>query len=304
MKRISLLSAAIFLAATGSGIEVKAGVASTKVIYGNDDRADIYQVDRVDLRELADSTAAVIPDKALIKNENGDFRIESKTYGDGYKLCSDERFFSQKMPGICSAFLVGEDMIATAGHCVDTRSCKDLSFVFGYQMKDENTDLSTVSKDETYHCKTVLSRELTRQQDYALVKLDRPVRGHRILSLASQAPQAGEEIFVIGYPAGLPAKVAGGASVRSVEPGFFVANMDTYGGNSGSAVFSAKTNEVVGILVRGEQDFIRDQAQSCVRSNRCADGACRGEDSTHISFIKKSLEQNHALTSQITQLRF
>ncbi|MEK7233144.1 MAG: S46 family peptidase [Elusimicrobiota bacterium] len=40
--------------------------------------------------------------------------------------------------------------------------------------------------------------------------------------------------------------------VHSSNPGFFVANLDTYGGNSGSAVFNVETNLVEGILLRSE----------------------------------------------------
>ncbi|WP_420540401.1 S46 family peptidase (plasmid) [Paenibacillus polymyxa] len=44
-----------------------------------------------------------------------------------------------------------------------------------------------------------------------------------------------------------------GAAVRDNPPNaFFVANLDTYGGNSGSPVFNSDTHEVEGILVRGE----------------------------------------------------
>ena len=54
-------------------------------------------------------------------------------------------------------------------------------------------------------------------------------------------------------------KVAGGAKVRSNNNGvYFVANLDTYGGNSGSAVFNLQTREVEGILVRGENDYVYD----------------------------------------------
>lgn len=36
-------------------------------------------------------------------------------------------------------------------------------------------------------------------------------------------------------PAGLPTKIAGGATMRDASPnGYYVANLDTYGGNSGS----------------------------------------------------------------------
>ena len=59
-----------------------------------------------------------------------------------------------------------------------------------------------------------------------------------------------------------------------------MANLDTYGGNSGSAVFNAKTGLVEGILVRGEQDYV--QKGDCRVSNVCPADGCRGEDVTKI----------------------
>ncbi|MGZ4885265.1 MAG: hypothetical protein ACXV5H_07070 [Halobacteriota archaeon] len=59
-------------------------------------------------------------------------------------------------------------------------------------------------------------------------------------------------VHMIGHPAGLPTNFAGGAAVRSNKPcAFFVANLDTYAGNSGSPVFYSGTHEVEGILVGG-----------------------------------------------------
>lgn len=49
-------------------------------------------------------------------------------------------------------------------------------------------------------------------------------------------------------PAGLPQKIAGGAKVRSIQTGFFVANLETDGGNSGSAVFNLSNGVIEGIL--------------------------------------------------------
>ncbi len=83
-------------------------------------------------------------------------------------------------------------------------------------------------------------------------------------------------VFVLGHPSGLPTKFADGANVRdnSLAPSF-LANLDTYGGNSGSPVFNAQTREVEGILARGEADFvIRKKCRAslvCPRSsNECA----------------------------------
>jgi hypothetical protein len=59
---------------------------------------------------------------------------------------------------------------------------------------------------------------------------------------------------------------------------FFAANLDTYGGNSGSPVFNATSGTVEGILVRGENDFVSNG--SCYVSLVCPTTGCRGEDVT------------------------
>jgi V8-like Glu-specific endopeptidase len=96
----------------------------------------------------------------------------------------------------------------------------------------------------------------------------------------------GTELVVIGHPSGLPTKISDGAQVRSSNRKYFVANLDTYGGNSGSAVFDARTGEVQGILVRGEEDYVSDPAGgNCQATNYCPDTGCRGEDVTHITNV-------------------
>src|SRR5205814_1482337 len=113
----------------------------------------------------------------------------------------------------------------------------------------------SVPAAEVYGCKELLGREqVGTGADWALIRLDRAVVGHQPLKInASGSIEKGTEIVVIGHPAGLPTKVAGNAAVRDAsKEGFFVANLDTFGGNSGSAVFNAKTGQIEGILVRGE----------------------------------------------------
>jgi Peptidase S46 len=86
-------------------------------------------------------------------------------------------------------------------------------------------------------------------------------------------------LYVIGHPCGLPQKYAPRARVRDNTPDtFFVANLDTYGGNSGSPVFNSSSNAVEGILVRGENDFV--SRGSCYVSMVCPTTGCRGEDVT------------------------
>ncbi|MDD5320391.1 MAG: hemopexin repeat-containing protein [Methylococcales bacterium] len=91
---------------------------------------------------------------------------------------------------------------------------------------------------------------------------------------------------MIVHPVGLPTKFGGGATVRDNSPSaFFLANLDTYGGNSGSPVFNSSTHEVEGILVRGETDFV--QQDGCNVSLACPNTGCRVKDSMRTTEFAK-----------------
>jgi hypothetical protein len=121
-------------------------------------------------------------------------------------------------------------------------------------------------------------------QDYSIVRLDRAVTVPGALPLAIRrdglVPLA-TTVGVIGYPSGLPKKIAFGATTRVTEntaTGYFKANVDTYGGNSGSPVFNAGTGVVEGILVRGNTDFKLNG--NCFVSNTLPDGTTDAEQAS------------------------
>jgi len=88
--------------------------------------------------------------------------------------------------------------------------------------------------------------------------------------------------------------------VRDASPtGYFVANLDTYGGNSGSAVFNAKTGVIVGILVRGENDYIYQG--DCRVSNVCQATGCRGEDVTKLSAVTSPFSKTAQAQPEATE---
>lgn len=276
---------------TLAGLTLGFANISPRVIYGDDNRVDIYQVERVDVREIADSTVALVQSKNLSKQADGQIKLKTVSFGLDNGLCADEPFYTQPTAAFCSGFLVGDDLVATAGHCIRATDCKKTNFVFGFKMNDATSAQDLVSESEVYGCKEVVARELTNDQDYSLVRLDRPVRGHRILKLQDHPVNPGDSVYVVGHPSGLPTKVADGATVRAQTGAFFRTNTDTYGGNSGSAVFNAQTNEVVGILVRGETDFIYDSVRKCTRSKVCESNSCGGEDVTNIEYINQAIKR-------------
>jgi S1-C subfamily serine protease len=263
-----------------------------RVIYGDDNRQEFFQVRRSDVREVADSTAAVVRTASLMPKADGTTDIKADSLQKTIGLCARERFSSEPSGAFCSAFLVGDDLMATAGHCIDAIRCPQSSFVFTYRMSEQGQAPNNVSSSEVYRCQAVLEREQTGAQDYALIKLDRPVRGHRVLTLAKDPVAVGDGVFTVGHPSGVPTKITDKAVVRSTKSEFFTTNLDTYGGNSGSAVFNQDTLEVVGILVRGESDFVYDRINKCSVSNRCTVDDCRGEDVTNISYISEALKRN------------
>lgn len=251
-----------------------------QVIYGADDRIDYYQITDAAIRSAADSTVALIRSASLTQ-AGGQFNISTTPYGQGMGLCADEPFYAQETAAFCSGFLVAPDTVVTAGHCIsDQASCLNTKLVFGFKVAAPNDNPKSVPTENVYSCVQVLhSVSVAEGEDFAVVKLDRPVVKYAPLAYRTSGKIAlGDDVRVIGYPAGLPMKVAGGANVRALQPQFFVANLDTYGGNSGSAVFNAVTGQVEGVLVRGEMDFV--YKNGCRSSNRCANDACRGEDVT------------------------
>jgi V8-like Glu-specific endopeptidase len=264
-----------------------------KVIYGEDGRREIYEVESPVIRDLADSTVALIPLRNILARAGGTFEIKAGTMESEMRVCPSEPYAQQPAAAMCSGSLVGPDLIATAGHCVTPSDCSKYAFVFGYRMNNSSSANMSVAGSDVYSCKEIVAREYTNNQDYALVRLDRAVIGHRVLPIDKNPAQSGDEVFVVGHPSGLPTKVTLGGKVRSQQNGYFVTNLDTYGGNSGSAVFSAASNEMVGILVRGEADFVngRENGKTCRVSNVCKEDGCRGEDVTNISYISAALNK-------------
>jgi len=264
-------------------------------IYGSDHRIEVYAEPNAARRKLAEATLAVISAEALISVDKDSMRINAASFAEEYGLCRGERFQNQQTAADCTAFLITPRRIATAGHCVSNLAeCRQFKFVFGYMYTTANSNPYLIAKRNIYSCRRIIKTqqplgdtEIT--PDFAVIELDRLVPDHRPLNLRKKGRlQPGEKLFLIGHPAGLPAKIADGAWVRRIHDGLFESNVPAYGGNSGSPVFNVASNDVEGILVTGEDDFIElvdRNHRTCQVSLHCKHTACIGEDSTPATLL-------------------
>jgi subtilisin-like proprotein convertase family protein len=269
-------------ASTGCGPKT-VDTSTPAVIYGADNRRDVYDAaNPASQVTAAQSTVALIRPSSLTQVAGGDYELPGLTLGAAKGLCPGERFAQQPAAAFCSGFLVAPDIVATAGHCVrNAAGCDNVAFVFDFAYGTANADPTKVAAANVYRCAEVLATQM-EATDFALVRLDRAVTGRAPLTVRKDGKIGdGAPLVLIGHPSGIPTKIAAGANVRSNgDAGFFVANTDSYGGNSGSAVLHATSGAVEGILVRGETDYVVKEGEGCMISLRCSDAACRGEDVT------------------------
>ena len=123
---------------------------STKVIYGEDDRVEPHTLSDAKLIAVSNAVAAMIPATDITVNasstvpapttrtttrwgrgtptqdppRSSTVTIKAPTLSER-GICASERFNDQITAALCSGFLVGEDLLVTAGHCIqDALDCK------------------------------------------------------------------------------------------------------------------------------------------------------------------------------------
>ncbi len=265
---------------------VFAFVPAMDVVYGTDNRLDIYQVTNSLHKTLASSTAGMIPINTLKKSSAPNtFEIGThRTLRDAENLCSGEAYADQPVAPICTGFLVGPDLLVTAGHCYKSFStpesvCKSFAWVFDYNKKSaSHNPTKNISLKDVYLCQSVVEAQLTGNMDFAIIRLDRKVVGRNVLKVRESGKvNSSTELVVIGHPTGLPTKVSPkGKITKNSEVTTISTTLDTFHGNSGSAVFDASTGLVEGILIQGKTDYrpsIPSNPDSCKVVNVCDENA-------------------------------
>jgi len=252
--------------------DVNAAAAGTgglgiQAIYGVDSRYDEADVSPC-WQAVGRSTVPLVTASKV----SGNVWASCGTLGDRYSCPGGIRFGSQQTCGFCSGTLIAPNKIATAGHCISSVSqCSNTRVVFG--ANNETMIAGTaIPADTIYNCTSVDNSVVANGGDWAVFTLDRdvPASVATPVTVGTQQMPIGTGLMMIGHPSGLPTKYADNASIDTITNGgteslYYDTNLDAFGGNSGSGVFTTGFAEgstmcytapvMVGILVRGRQDY-------------------------------------------------
>ena len=263
-----------------------------KAQYGEIDcRENLYAIERsgfdphylATIQEQAASVACLLLNNCLKKIEDGfqlnhpEILAKKKIAVPLYRknesalqpLGNEVRFSQEPAPGLGTAFYIGNRLLLTAAHCVCEQNSSILSekmirsirLVFGFRMNDEKQAQSSFHKDEVYEIRQVIAHQYTRgfcNRDWALLEVDRDIIGRISLKIDFLSRVSSKiQIYMLGHPMGLPLKYTGNGCVKRSyeEEPHFNCSLDAFRGNSGSAVFDGRTQQVVGLLFEGNQDY-------------------------------------------------
>ncbi|WP_044882502.1 serine protease [Neochlamydia sp. EPS4] len=195
-------------------------------------------------------------------------RVNSSMHQVSLPLVGNEDFHQDPAAGLSTAFLVGPDMVLTAGQAVSDRHYKvknlellnRMWIVFGFKKEETNTCRKAFPKKDVYKLSNVVSLKCDKLSNWALLKLDRPVEGRDPLPIDFSPVSAGTEVYMLGYPFGTSLKLARNAQIQLVEAVILEANINGFSGNAGSPIFNGSTHKVIGLHIGGLRDHRIDEA--------------------------------------------
>jgi hypothetical protein len=260
-----------------------------QTIYGQDTRREVSEISNSSLTLASRDTFALV-ESDLLKRIHSVFESRAMPVGKEYGLCTDQKFFSQPSLSFCTAYLLTDQWLVTAKHCVKDIACEDFKIVQNYTIQKFAS--MTFPAEEVFSCEDIVT---SKKHDLAFLKMKEGYgKPHSSPSSTEHGRLSqGQRIHVLGFPMGIPMKWATGQLLSKAKHVFY-AEVSTFEGNSGSPVFDDQA-QLVGVLVGGHEDFERRPNEGCMAYYRCPEGECDGEEIIDVQTVQKEFEKNLAL---------
>jgi V8-like Glu-specific endopeptidase len=196
------------------------------------------------LKRLASGVIAIFKSDCLTLQDNGGVVIPCDPQAP------DKESLKEWANG--TGFLVGESLVATAGHVLGIHGNDIFGkyFLFGYEMTAPGKINVQFPASKALTAETLVDSQNFTDIDWALLTLDQPAPASaQVLTINEQDNlQEGTEVFVMGHPLGLPTKYTGKGQVTEVNDKNFTISSPIYLHHSGSPVFNTLTGKVEGIV--------------------------------------------------------
>lgn len=236
-------------------------------IYGDNTLNDYYKVDK-SLQQLADSVVAIMEKSAIgYDDATGKYKtLTLSSVNENAGISRGATFSGQKTLSFCSGALVSDNLVLTAGHCINNTPSDPHYFdkvyvVFGWRQTGRGKYDTTFSPDQVYEVERILAHKLDGSignmdtyRDYALIALKQRVANRAPLTIErshGEGLSVGSYVFASGYPMGMSVKITDprDATIKEIGRNGYATDLDAFGGSSGGPVFDSYTRRICGVVI-------------------------------------------------------
>lgn len=276
-----------------------------KTIYKEDSRLDYYSINQPEIKTKFKSVLGICNTSDFQEAEDEILPLTKKYISKPFKLksnpdvvvsfCTDgnikENFLNQYTLPYCTAVVYDSLRVITALHCLPGKKISDIQLIFDYYI-NYDFEANEFLDDHSYDQSTIYGVSnvsyYNENDDVAILTLDKKIPQSRIPEYDYEHNyKKNTKVYTIGHPSGLPLKYSGnGLIFKENRSPHFDANLDAFRGNSGSPVFDEETNKIIGILLKGNIDFVFSKESQCIIPKIYEKNPFRGETILKINQIK------------------
>jgi V8-like Glu-specific endopeptidase len=237
-------------------------------------RAVVAIVSQENLTRFLGNSSKNIPDYfELTLQKHGERLFGVHGRSSRHKLCPTEKFVKEFSGGPhCTGVIVGEYLIATAGHCLEhigdsKREPEELRVILDYFNKGTTPPKQLYKDAELIRVsRTAIIKSQSGGQNWGVIEVFDKFPADRIAKIATADTPDQTKIYAIGFPNGLPMKLSPNGEVKVSFKSSFQTDLALFHGNSGSPVFDYATHQLQGLVMGGPEDYVYDQRNDCATS--------------------------------------